>query len=57
MAITRADPERPRRQCCAVHIMASLPQGAWLVIIALTVIGVIVMFAWVSLAWLLSYSN
>ena len=37
--------------------MASLPRGAWLVITALAVIGVIVMLAWVSLAWLLSYSD
>ena len=37
--------------------MARLPRGAWLVITALAVIGVIVVLAWVGLAWLLCYSD
>lgn len=36
--------------------MASLPRRTWLAT-ALAVIGVIVVLAWVSLAWLLSYSD
>ena len=37
--------------------MANLPRRTRLAITALAMIGVIVVLAWVSLAWLLSYSD
>ena len=36
--------------------MTNLPRRTWLAITALAVVGVIV-WGWVSLAWLLSYSD